>query len=59
MAPAAPPRLEQLEVRGIVRRNVRAFVAEAEALTTSLLGMSFLETLTRYSVSANSLELVD
>jgi len=56
---AAVVRLEQLEVGGIVRRNVRAFVAEAEALTTSLLGMSFLETLTRYSVSANSLELVD
>lgn len=56
---AAVVRLDQLEVGGIVRRNVRAFVAEAEALTTSLLGMSFLETLTRYSVSASSLELVD
>lgn len=56
---AAIVRLDVIEVGGIVRNNVRAFVAEADALDTSLLGMSFLETLTRYSVSSNSLELVD
>jgi aspartyl protease family protein len=56
---AALVRLESIEVGGIVRRNIRAFVAEPQALETSLLGMSFLETLTRYSVSSNSLELVD
>jgi aspartyl protease family protein len=56
---AALVRLARLEVGGIVRTNVRAFVAEKQALDTSLLGMSFLETLTRYSVSSNSLELVD
>jgi len=56
---AALVRLDRVEVGGIVRNNVRAFVAEANALDTSLLGMSFLETLTRYSVSASSLELVD
>lgn len=56
---AAVVRLERIEIGGIVRNNIRAFVAEASALDTSLLGMSFLETLTRYSVSANSLELVD
>jgi aspartyl protease family protein len=56
---AAVVRLDSIDVGGIVRHNVRAFVAEAEALDTSLLGMSFLETLTRYSVSSNSLELVD
>ena len=56
---AAMVRLDVVEVGGIVRNNVRAFVAEADALETSLLGMSFLETLTRYSVSSNSLELVD
>jgi aspartyl protease family protein len=56
---AALVRLDVIEVGGIVRNNVRAFVAEADALETSLLGMSFLETLTRYSVSSNSLELVD
>lgn len=56
---AATVRLGTVEVGGIVRQNVRAFVAEAGALDTSLLGMSFLETLTRYSVSSSSLELVD
>jgi len=38
---------------------VVAFVTEAEALETSLLGMTFLETLSRYSVTQNSLELAD
>lgn len=41
-----------------MRTNVRAFVAERQVLDTSLLGMSFV-TLTRYSVSANALEMVD
>jgi aspartyl protease family protein len=56
---AALVRLETIEVGGIVRNNIRAFVAERGALEGSLLGMSFLETLSRYSVSSNSLELVD
>ncbi|RUT30954.1 TIGR02281 family clan AA aspartic protease [Arsenicitalea aurantiaca] len=51
--------LETLEVGGIRRDRVRAFVAEASALDTSLLGMTFLRTLSRYAVSQNSLELVD
>ena len=56
---AALVRLDRVEVGGIARTNVRAFVSEPGALDTSLLGMSFLETLTRYSVSSNALELVD
>ncbi len=56
---AAVVRLETIEVGGIVRKNIRAFVAERDALEASLLGMSFLETLSRYSVSSSSLELVD
>jgi aspartyl protease family protein len=56
---AASVVLDRVEVGGIERRRVRAFVAEEDALDTSLLGMSYLETLTRYSVSANALELVD
>ncbi len=56
---AATVRLDSIEIGGIRRENIRAFVAERNALDTSLLGMSFLETLTRYSVSSNSLELVD
>jgi aspartyl protease family protein len=56
---AARVRLERIEVGGIVREGVAAFVTEADALDTSLLGMTFLETLSRYSVTQNSLELVD
>lgn len=56
---AARVRLDQLDVGGIRREGIVAFVTEAEALDTSLLGMTFLETLSRYSVTQNSLELTD
>lgn len=56
---AARVRLDRLEVGGIVREGVVAFVTEQDALQQSLLGMTFLETLSRYSVTQNSLELVD
>jgi aspartyl protease family protein len=56
---AARVSLDGIEVGGIKRKGVRAFVAEAGALDTSLLGMTFLETLTRYAVTSNSLELTD
>ena len=56
---AAGVTLDRLVVGGISRSRVRAFVAERGALDTSLLGMSFLSTLSRYGVSGNSLELVD
>ncbi len=56
---AASVILDRVEVGGIVRNNVRAFVAERGALETSLLGMTFLGTLSRYAVSGNSLELAD
>jgi aspartyl protease family protein len=51
--------LERIAVGGIARRNVRAFVAERGALQGSLLGMSFLETLSRYSVAGDRLEMAD
>ena len=56
---AASVVLDQIEVGGIVRNNVRAFIAEKGALETSLLGMSFLGTLSRYAVTGNALELAD
>ena len=56
---AAQVTLDEIDVGGIVRKRIRAFVAEREALEQSLLGMSFLRTLSRYAVSANSLELTD
>jgi aspartyl protease family protein len=56
---AAVVTLDRIEVGGIARRNVRAFVAEDGALQGSLLGMTFLETLSRYSVAGDRLELAD
>ena len=56
---AAAVRLESIEIGGIVRNNIRAFVAESMALDTSLLGMTYLETLSGYAVSSNSLILTD
>lgn len=56
---AARVRLDRLEVGGIVRGDIVAFVTEPGSLETSLLGMTFLETLSRYSVTQNALELVD
>jgi aspartyl protease family protein len=56
---AARVRLDRIEVGGIVRQRVVAFVTEDGALDMSLLGMTFLETLSRYSVTQNSLELAD
>lgn len=56
---AASVVLDRVQIGSIVRERVRAFVAEADALDTSLLGMSFLETLNRYAVSSNSLEMTD
>jgi aspartyl protease family protein len=56
---AAVVELDRIEVGGIARRNVRAFVAEDGALQGSLLGMTFLETLSRYAVTGDRLELSD
>ncbi|HTN63855.1 MAG TPA: TIGR02281 family clan AA aspartic protease [Devosia sp.] len=56
---AARVSLDGIAVGGIKRKNIRAFVAEADALEKSLLGMTFLETLSRYAVTSNSLELTD
>lgn len=56
---AARVSIDQIEIGGIRREGVVAFVTEAGALETSLLGMTFLETLSRYSVTQNSLELTD
>jgi aspartyl protease family protein len=56
---AARTRIKSMEVGGIARRNITAFVADDGALDKSLLGMTYLETLSRYSVTQNSLELQD
>lgn len=54
---AAIVRLDSLMVGGIERRNIRAFVSQPGALTVSLLGMTFLETLESYTVARDRLEL--
>ncbi|WP_196259140.1 retropepsin-like aspartic protease family protein [Pelagibacterium limicola] len=56
---AAPVTLDRIEVGNISRNRIRAFVVQDGALETSLLGMTFLETLSRYSVSQDSLEIHD
>ncbi len=56
---AARIRIDELDVGGIVRRGVSAFVTDANALDRSLLGMTFLETLSQYTVSRNALILTD
>lgn len=56
---AAIVNLKSISVGGISRRNVRAFVAGEHALQTSLLGMTYLETLSGYAVNRNSLVLRD
>ena len=56
---AALVRLDAIDVGGIRRSRVRAFVAEPGALEQSLLGMTFLETLESYTVTGNSLQLTD
>lgn len=56
---AASVTLDRVEVGNISRKRIRAFVAQEGALDTSLLGMTFLETLSRYTVSRDALELHD
>jgi len=54
---AAAIMLKSISVGDIERKNIRAFVAEPEALQTSLLGMTFLETLSSYAVRNDALIL--
>lgn len=56
---AAVVTLDQMVVGGIKRSKVQAFVAERGALDGSLLGQTFLSTLSRYSVTGDKLELAD
>lgn len=51
--------LPEIEIGGIRRSNVRAGVAEAGKLSESLLGMSFLGSLSSFSFSGEELTLKD
>jgi aspartyl protease family protein len=59
MGRAAVVTLDSIDVGGIRRHDIRAYVTEGGALDTSLLGMTFLETLSRYAVTRDSLELTN
>lgn len=54
---AAPARLAQVSVGGIVVRNVRALAARPDALRQSLLGMTFLDRLKSFTVERGKLVL--
>ena len=56
---AATVTLDAIQIGNIKRKHVQAFVADRGALDRSLLGMTFLETLSRYSVAGDKLELAD
>jgi len=58
-AQAAPVRLQSLKIGDIERNNLRALVARPQALSDSLLGMNFLNSLSGYNVRADQLTLID
>lgn len=58
-AQAAPIRLDQVAIGPIVRRDIRALVAEQGRLEESLLGMSFLSTLQSLQMQTDELRLRD
>jgi aspartyl protease family protein len=58
-AQAAPVRLNEVSIGPIVRRDVRAMVAEEGRLDESLLGMTFLSTLSSMQMQSDELRLKD
>lgn len=58
-AMAAPVRLQEIAIGPIARRNVRAMVAQDGMLDESLLGMSFLSTLSSLQMQTDELRLRD
>ncbi len=51
--------INNIRIGNIERSNIKAFIAKENALETSLLGMSFLQTLSGYSVIGDKLELMN
>ena len=56
---AAPIRIGKIQIGSIVRNNVRGLIANKEDLRSSLLGMTFMNELSGFSVSGDKLELRD
>lgn len=55
----APITIERMSVAGVERRGVRAVVAQGTALPTSLLGQSFLGTLSEVRITGGVMTLKD
>jgi aspartyl protease family protein len=58
-AMAAPVTLVQIVIGGIVRKNLRALVAQQGRLDQSLLGMDYLNTLSSFTVKQDDMILQD
>ena len=58
-AMAAPVTLDQIVIGGIVRKNLRALVAQQGKLDQSLLGMDYLNTLSSFTVKQDDMILQD
>lgn len=56
-AVAAPIIIEEMEINGIIMRRVGAMVVEEGKLSQPLLGMSFLNRLSGFNISGNTLTL--
>ena len=56
-AVAAPILINEMEIEGIIMRRVKAMVVEEGKLSQPLLGMSFLNRLTEFNISGNTLTL--
>lgn len=56
---AAPIRIGSIQIGSIVRKNVRGLIANKQDLKSSLLGMTFMNELTGFSVAGDTLELRD
>lgn len=54
---AAPTRIRELAVGGIVERDLDALIARSDALDRSLLGMNFLDRLSSWAVGGDRLTL--
>ncbi|MEP6356911.1 MAG: TIGR02281 family clan AA aspartic protease [Hyphomicrobiales bacterium] len=56
---AAPIRIGSIQIGSIVRKNIRGLIANKQDLKSSLLGMTFMNELTGFSVAGDTLEFRD
>ena len=56
---AAPIRIGKIQIGSIVRENIRGLIANKQDLKSSLLGMTFMNELSGFSVSGDTLVFKD